>query len=74
MNIQQKLGKRIQTLRKEAGLSQEQLSRKAGIDRTYISSTERGERNVSIRNIEKFAKGFNMSVKEFFQPNEFGKD
>ncbi|WP_315701229.1 MULTISPECIES: helix-turn-helix transcriptional regulator [unclassified Bradyrhizobium] len=37
-------------------MSQEALSHEAGINRTYVSSVERCERNVSIDNIEKIAK------------------
>lgn len=36
------------------------------MDRTYLASIEAGKRNVSICNIEKIAKGFNVSLGEFF--------
>lgn len=61
-NVQQKLGKKIRELRNEAGLSQEKLGEITGLDRTYISGIERGVRNPSIRNIEKLAKAFGVSV------------
>ena len=46
MEIREKIGIRIKVLRKEAGLSQEGLALKAGIDRTYINSVENGKRNI----------------------------
>jgi len=42
------LGKRIRSIRKEQGLTQEELADIAGIDRSYIGSLERGERNITI--------------------------
>jgi len=46
----------VRLIRNKNGLSQEQLANEAGLHRTYIGSIERGERNVSIDNIEKIAK------------------
>lgn len=55
MNIQQKFGNRLRDLRLKANISQEDLAFKADLDRTYISSIERGLRNVSITVIEQLA-------------------
>lgn len=63
-SAQQKLGKKIRTLRTEAGLSQERLGDITGLDRTYISGIERGVRNPSLRNIEKLAKALKVRVSE----------
>ena len=48
-----KVGKRIRALRIIIGLSQEKLAFKAGLDRTYIGSVERGERNIAVINLSK---------------------
>ncbi len=63
-NAQQKLGKKVKTLRLAADLSQEKLGEITGLDRTYISGIERGVRNPSFKNIEKLAKAFNVRISE----------
>jgi transcriptional regulator with XRE-family HTH domain len=47
----------MRRLRAERGLSQEGLAYECGINRTYLSGVERSERNVSIDNIARIAKG-----------------
>ena len=59
----------IKELRKRLGLSQEEFAFKCEMDRTYITSLERGKRNVSLENLDKIAKAFNMSLSEFFDFN-----
>lgn len=66
-NVQQKLGKKVRQLRKDAGLSQEKLGELTGLDRTYISGIERGIRNPSLRNIEKIAKALKAKVSTITQ-------
>lgn len=46
------------------GLSQEKLALDCGLDRTYISSVERGKRNVSLINIHKLAGALGISPTE----------
>ena len=48
MNFNLFIGKRITELRKLKKISQEELAFKAGIDRTYMSSIERGKRSISL--------------------------
>ena len=54
------LAKNMRKLRAERGLTQEALAFECGINRTYLSSVERSERNVSIDNIERIAKGLSV--------------
>ncbi|PIU58046.1 MAG: transcriptional regulator [Deltaproteobacteria bacterium CG07_land_8_20_14_0_80_38_7] len=48
VDIQKQFGKRIREIRIQKGLSQEGLSFKCDLHRTYISDIERGSRNVSL--------------------------
>ncbi len=64
--IKEKVGQRIKELRTKLGLSQEEFAFRCELDRTYITSLERGKRNVSLTNLEKIAKAFNMTLSEFF--------
>lgn len=67
MDICKKFGDRVRELRIAQGLSQEVLAQKAGLHRTYIGSIERGERNVSLENIEKVAWALNCTITQLFQ-------
>ena len=66
-DVKTTFGQRVRALRKRAGLSQEQLALKCGLDRTYIGGVERGERNISIVNIEKIARAMHLSPKDLFE-------
>lgn len=57
-------GDRVRTARLACGLSQEKLALDCGLDRTYISSVERGKRNISLINIHKLADALGISPKE----------
>ncbi len=65
--ITEKIGLRIRELRKRTGLSQEKFALKISMDRTYFASVEHGKRNVSVINLEKIAKGLNVSLSELFK-------
>jgi len=61
-----KFGKKVRDLRKEKGLSQEQLAFKAKLHRTYIGMIERAEKNITLGNIEKIAKALDAEIKNLF--------
>ena len=65
-DIRKRFGTRLRELREARGLSQEELAFRAGLHRTYVSSTERGERNISLVNIEKLASALDAQIQEFF--------
>lgn len=65
-HVQKRFGKRVRELRKQKQLSQETLALVCDLDRTYIGSVERGERNISLVNIHKVAEALGVEVKELF--------
>ena len=64
--INTKFGTRLRELRQARGLSQEALADAAQLDRTYLGGVERGERNLTLRNIEKIAKALDLNIAELF--------
>ena len=61
-SARQRFGANVRRLRQAKGLSQEGLAQMAGIHRTYIGAVERGERNVSIDNMERIAAAVGASI------------
>ncbi len=57
-------GRRVREIRKEKGLSQEQLSFKTDLHRTYIGMIERAEKNITLVNIEKIANALEINISE----------
>ena len=57
-----RIGQRIADLRKLAGLSQEQLATKAGLQRTHISRIEAGKYAVTLETVQAIAEAFGMTV------------
>lgn len=53
-------GERLRQLRLAAKLSQEELALAAGLDRTYVSSCERGHRNVTLETIGRLADALSV--------------
>jgi transcriptional regulator with XRE-family HTH domain len=67
-NPKQILAHNVRIIRKEAGLSQEELAHRAGLHRTYISSIERSERNVSLENIFAIAEALGVTPADLLNP------
>jgi len=66
-NILLKFGTTIKRLRKQRSYSQEEFAQIASLDRSYMGSVERGERNISLLNIEKIVKALDISLEAFFK-------
>ncbi len=54
-------------MRRARGLSQEELAHDAGLDRTYVSSCERGRRNIGLLNIYRLAAALRVSPEELLK-------
>jgi transcriptional regulator with XRE-family HTH domain len=54
------LARNLRLIRAQKGISQEELADRAGLHRTFVGSVERGERNISIDNVEKLAKALGV--------------
>jgi transcriptional regulator with XRE-family HTH domain len=55
-------GQRLREVRLEKKVSQEKLAELAGLHRTYVSSVERGQRNISLLNIAKLASALGVPL------------
>lgn len=64
--ILKNFGNAVREQRKLRCFSQEELSFRAGLHRTYIGMIERGEKNITLVNIEKIAKALNVNIKDLF--------
>lgn len=53
--LQRRLGRHLQEHRLRLGLSQEGFAERLAMHRTYIGSIERGERNLTLRSVERLA-------------------
>ena len=62
----EKLGKKVQKLRKELGVSQEQFAFKVGISRTHAGHIEQGRKSPSLEVLEKVARVLKVKVKDLF--------
>jgi transcriptional regulator with XRE-family HTH domain len=77
MEVQKRLGVRIQRLRSDKGWSQEELAYRAAIHRTYMSGLERGVRNPTITVVERLVKALGCDWADLFDrpaKRETGKD
>lgn len=66
-NVLIQFGEKVRFIRKERGLSQEQLAHNANLHRTYIGMIERAEKNITLLNIEKIAKALDVPVHELLK-------
>jgi len=66
------IGTKLIKLREEQKMSQEDLAYRAGIDRTYISGIEKGDRNISVTTYTKLANalGVNINLAALLNKNE----
>lgn len=61
-----RFGNAVRVARTTAGLTQEELAERAGLDRSYIGGVERGDRNPTLIVIEKIAGGLGITLADLF--------
>ncbi|MBI4688672.1 MAG: helix-turn-helix transcriptional regulator [Nitrospirae bacterium] len=66
MNLLLAIGSRIQHLREKKGITQEQLEEETGINAKYISAIECGQKNATVKTMEKIAEGLDVKLYELF--------
>jgi len=67
LDIRLRFGQAVRKRRQKLRVSQEEFADLCGLDRTYVGGVERGERNLSLVNIEKIAKTFRISLSDLFR-------
>lgn len=67
LNARQTFAENLRKFRKARHLSQEDLAELAELHRTYIGSIERGERNISIDNMERLARALGVTIQDLLE-------
>lgn len=62
----QKLGLKIRIERQKQKISQEKLAELANLNRNFVGMIERGETNVTVKNLENIANALNIQIQELF--------
>lgn len=70
LSARERFSGNVRAVRQANGLSQESLAAAAGLHRTYVGSVERGERNVSIDNMERIALSLGVSIIDLLKDDD----
>ena len=62
----QKLGLKIRIERQKQKISQEKLAELANLNRNFVGMIERGETNVTVKNLENIDNALNIQIQELF--------
>jgi len=63
------VGENIKYYRTKLGMTQEELAERAGINRSYLASLERGRRNTTLKTVEMLAKALGVSTTDLVSPS-----
>ncbi len=66
MDVRTRVGRNLQKLRRDSGLTQEELAHKAEVHQTYLSGVERGKRNASILVLERIVRALGADIARLF--------
>lgn len=67
MDVRVRVGLNVQALRRQRGLSQEELAFRASLHQTYLSGVERGKRNPSVLVLDRIAQALDGDIKDLTQ-------
>ncbi|WP_186379280.1 helix-turn-helix domain-containing protein [Yersinia massiliensis] len=70
MSARQNFARNLRKVRQSRGISQEKLADLCDLHRTYVSSVERGERNIAVDNMERLAVALGVDIRELLNPND----
>lgn len=68
--LQRSVGRNLRAYRKERGLSQEAFAEVLGVHRTYMGAIERGERNLTLKSVERIAAKLDVEARWLLRPEE----
>ena len=69
LTLRQVLARNVRLVRIHAGMSQERMAAEAGLDRAFVGTLERGQRNISIDNVELLAIAVGVAPHELMNPD-----
>lgn len=72
-DVRQILATNMRLARIAAGISQEELAHRAGIDRTYVSGIERGKRNPTITVVARFAEALGTTTANMLAQDAYAR-
>ncbi len=67
-DLQRTVGQNLRAIRFERGYSQEAFADVLGVHRTYLGGLERGERNLTLRSLERLADLLDVPVLDLLRP------
>jgi transcriptional regulator with XRE-family HTH domain len=67
LDVRSRFGRRVRELRVRKRLTQVEFAERLGLDRSYLADVERGNRNISLMNIELISRGLKISLSELFR-------
>ncbi|MBQ2262410.1 MAG: helix-turn-helix transcriptional regulator [Loktanella sp.] len=72
MDMRKLVGRNFARLRKDKGLTQEQLEERSGFSQQYLSGLERGQRNPTVITLYELSEALGVSCVELISPDEDG--
>lgn len=68
-NLSETFARNLRAAREQRGLTQEQLAARAGMHRTFVGAVERGDRNASLRTVQRLADALDVEPQALLDPD-----